>query len=119
VSLTAASNAAVVIGSNVDSWSDSMPAAATPLEWSRVIAVRLVVTARSQTPERPNPATGLCETTTVLPKWIAPDPGATPPGIDIDVRAAFADPNEWRCYRYRTFEVVVPIRNMVWFPIVS
>lgn len=74
VALTAASNAAVVIGSNVDSWSDSMPAAATALEWSRVIAVRLVVTARSQTPERPNPTTGLCETTVALHKWIAPDP---------------------------------------------
>jgi type IV pilus assembly protein PilW len=119
VPLTAPSNAAVVVGSNADSWSDSMPAAATPVDWSRVIAVRLVVTARSQTPERPDPTTGLCETTTVLPRWIAPDPGATPPGVDLDVRPAFADVNEWRCYRYRTFEVVVPIRNMVWFPIVA
>ena len=84
-----------------------------------VIVVRLVVTARSQTPEKPDPVTGLCNTTTVLPKWVAPDPGAVPPGVDLDVRAAFADVNEWRCYRYRTFEVVVPIRNMVWFPIVS
>ena len=119
ISNTAATNAAVVVGSNVDSWSDSMPAAATPVEWAKVIAIRLVVTARSQTPERPNPATGICETTTVLPKWIAPDPGAAPPGVDLDVRAAFADPNEWRCYRYRTFEVVVPIRNMVWFPVAA
>jgi len=119
IASTAPSNAAVVAGSNVDSWSDSMPAAATPTDWAKVIAIRLVVTARSQTPERPNPATGLCETTTVLPKWIDPAPGASPPGVDLDVRAAFADPNEWRCYRYRTFEVVVPIRNMVWFPVAA
>jgi len=119
VPLTAPSNAAVVLGANTDSWSDSMPAAATPVDWSRVIAVRLVVTARSQTPEKPDPVTGLCNTTTALPRWVDPDPGAAPPGIELDVRAAFADVNEWRCYRYRTFEVVVPIRNMVWFPLAS
>jgi len=68
------------------------------------------------TPEKPDPATGICNTTTVAPKWVAPAPGASPPGIDLDVTTAFADPNEWMCYRYRTFEVVVPIRNMVWFP---
>ncbi len=65
------------------------------------------------TPERPDPATGLCNTTTVQPRWIAPAP---PAGIDLDVTATFADANEWRCYRYRTYEVVVPIRNMIWFP---
>jgi len=21
----------------------------------------------------------------------------------------------WRCYRYRLFEVMVPIRNMIWY----
>jgi type IV pilus assembly protein PilW len=26
-----------------------------------------------------------------------------------------ADP-DWKCYRYRTFEAVVPIRNLMWFP---
>ncbi|MBK8322574.1 MAG: PilW family protein [Betaproteobacteria bacterium] len=118
IASNAASNAAVVVGSVVDSWSDSMPVAATSTEWSRIIAIRLVVTARSQTPERPDPD-GVCRTTTVPPKWVSPDPGATPPGIDLDVSAAFAVAGEWQCYRYRTFEVVVPIRNMVWFPLVS
>jgi type IV pilus assembly protein PilW len=114
------SGAAVVTNVNLasatDQWADSMPAAATATNWSHVIAVRLVVTARSMTPEKPDPATGICNTTTVAPKWVAPAPGASPPGIDLDVTTAFADPNEWMCYRYRTFEVVVPIRNMVWFP---
>jgi type IV pilus assembly protein PilW len=105
----ATSNASVVLG-NTDQWSDSMPAAATGADWAKVIAVRLVVTARSMTPEKPNPATGNCEATTANPKWIAPAP---PAGIDIDI--TLADPVNWRCYRYRTFEVMVPIRNMVWF----
>ena len=48
----------VTLGANVDQWADNMPVAATGADWARVIAVRLVVTARSMTPERPNPATG-------------------------------------------------------------
>ncbi|MGE0356821.1 MAG: PilW family protein [Burkholderiales bacterium] len=106
----------VNLGNNADQWADNMPAAATGANWSRVIAVRLVVTARSITPERRDPGTGLCNATTADPRWISPAPAAVPPGIVLDVRSAFADPTEWQCFRYRTFEVVVPIRNMVWFP---
>lgn len=102
----------VTIGGNADQWADNMPVGATPADWARVIAVRLVITARSMTPERPNPATGLCETTAASPKWITPAP---PLGIDLDV--SIADPVNWKCYRYRTFEVMVPVRNMVWFPL--
>lgn len=106
----------VSLGNNADQWADNMPVAATGTHWSRVIAVRLVVTARSITPERRDPGTGLCNATTNDPRWISPAPAAAPPGIVLDVRTQFADPTEWQCYRYRTFEVVVPIRNMVWFP---
>jgi type IV pilus assembly protein PilW len=95
-----------------DQWGDAMPAAATATDWAKVIAVRIVVVARSITPERPDPATGICNTTTAQPKWRSPAP---PAGIDVDVTTAFAAANEWRCYRYRPFEVTVPIRNMVWF----
>lgn len=116
---TAPSNAAVTLGTNTDQWSDSMPAAATAVDWSRVIAIRLVITSRSVTPERPDPATGVCETTTALPRWVSPAPTGVPPGVPLDVQSVFADANEWRCYRYRTFEVVVPLRNMVWFPQVA
>jgi type IV pilus assembly protein PilW len=100
-----------------DQWADNMPVAATGPDWAKVIAIRLVVTARSMTPERPDPVSGKCNTTTAQPRWIAPDPAANPPGIELDVKYAFADPDEWMCYRYRTFEVVVPLRNMLWFPL--
>ncbi len=92
-----------------DQWSDSMPAAATGPDWAKVIAIRLVITARSATPERVNPVTGVCETTTANPTWMTPNP---PVAVDVSL----ADPANWQCYRYRTFEVMVPIRNMVWFP---
>lgn len=117
VASTATYNAEVNLASNQDQWADSMPAVATGVHWQRVIAVRLVVTARSITPERPDPVSGLCTATTVQPRWIAPAPTAVPPGIEIDVKSTFADANEWMCYRYRTFEVVVPIRNMLWYPL--
>jgi type IV pilus assembly protein PilW len=101
----------VSIGGTTDQWADNMPAAATGADWARVIAIRLVVTSRSMTPEKPNPATGVCDTTTQLPKWFANDPVFA---IDVDIK--LADPANWQCYRYRTFEVTVPLRNMVWFP---
>jgi type IV pilus assembly protein PilW len=109
----AAVNDNVVLG-NTDQWANNMPAAATGTDWAKVIAIRLVITARSMTPERPNPATGVCDATTANPKWIAPAP---PAGVDIDV--TLWDPANWRCYRYRTFDVMVPLRNMVWFPIAA
>ena len=116
VASTAPSKVDVDIASDTDQWADSMPAAATGTHWARIIAVRLVVTARSMTPEKRDPGTGLCTATVNDPRWIALAPSTIPPGIVLDVRTTFADPTEWQCYRYRTFEVVVPIRNMVWFP---
>jgi type IV pilus assembly protein PilW len=93
-----------------DQWGYAMPAGAVAADWQRVIAVRLFVVARSMTPERKD-AGGNCVTTTVAPRWIAPAP---PAGVAVDVSAW--NPAEWGCYRYRSFEVVVPIRNMMWFP---
>jgi type IV pilus assembly protein PilW len=103
----AASNAVVALGAT-DQWADAMPAGATPADWQKVIAVRLAVVARSMQPEKPNPATNVCDATTVAPFWQTK-------GVAIDVSA---DPN-WKCYRYRLFEVTVPLRNMVWFALPS
>lgn len=119
ISPTANTAVDVNLAANADQWADNMPAGATATHWARVIAIRLVVTARSITPERPNPATGVCDATTAQPRWIAPAPAGAPPGIELDVKSAFADPNEWMCYRYRTFEVVVPLRNILWYPLTT
>lgn len=88
-----------------DQWADAHPVVMTSADWTRIIAVRLAVVARSITPERANPASGVCEATTVMPMWRAKN-------VALDIGA---DPN-WRCYRYRVFEVTVPIRNMIWWP---
>jgi type IV pilus assembly protein PilW len=80
--------------------------AATAAHWGLILAVRLAVVARSGQPERPDPTTFLCNTTTVAtaPSWNN--------GTAIDVTT---DP-DWQCYRYRVFETVIPIRNLIWLP---
>lgn len=103
VPANAVSTASLALGNN-DQWGDAMPVAATAQDWQKVIAVRMAIVSRSMTPERPNPGTGVCEATSANPMWFAR-------GIPIDVTA---NP-DWRCYRYRVFEVTVPLRNMVWF----
>ncbi|MEQ1880071.1 MAG: PilW family protein [Burkholderiales bacterium] len=70
-------------------------------DWSRVLAIRVAVVARSALAERPNPATGLCETTTVEPTW------------SRGVLTVSGDPS-WQCYRYKVYETVVPLRNQIW-----
>ena len=89
----------------VDAWSPPAPPAApaTPTDWSRVLALRIAVVARSQQPERPDSNTGVCNTTTAAPTWS---------GGSISLTA---DVN-WKCYRYRVFEAVIPVRNQIWVP---
>ena len=96
---------ATLVANGPDQWADTMPVGAVAAtEWQKVIAVRLVVVSRSANPEKVNPVSGVCDATSVSPTW-----QATGRAIDLS-----ANPN-WKCYRYRLFEVVVPLRNMVWF----
>lgn len=71
-------------------------------DFKRIKAVRLAVVVRSPLKERADPE-GACAVTTAAPvAW----PGG--PVIDLG-----NDP-EWQCYRYRVFETVVPLRNVLW-----
>jgi len=70
----------------------------TPVLLRRIKAVRVVIVARSAKLEAPG-------TTTVAPvAW----PDAASPAINLS-----ADPN-WQRYRYRTYQLVIPIRNVIW-----
>ena len=86
-----------------DRWEATMPVGATPTDWSRVLAVRIAVVARSAQPEPLRPGQTACDVTTAPPTWKNP-----PTPISVA-----ADPN-WQCYRYRVFETTVPLRNMIW-----
>ena len=84
----------------VDRWDNVTPPAGSE-EWQRIVAIRIALVARSTTPEKADPD-GQCRTTTSYPAWA---------GGEIDLSVTGAD---WQCYRYKVFQTVVPIRNMIW-----
>jgi len=76
----------------------------------QIIAVRLAVLARSEHYEKPSTAGGACEATTAAnrPTWGGT---ASLPFLTFDAPGALPS-----CYKYRVFETVVPLRNMIWRP---
>ena len=84
---------------------DSSGAAGNSGDWMRLGAVRIAIVVRNQYPDKPDPGTGLCNTTTNPPAWTW---GAVPA---LTMAAQQAD---WQCYRYKVFESVIPLRNMFW-----
>lgn len=85
-------------------------------DFQRIAALRLAVVARSKAPEKPG-ADGACGATASAPVVFATaEPlGVAPAPITLDVAVA-GDPVGWRCYRYRVFEAIVPLRNAGWRP---
>jgi type IV pilus assembly protein PilW len=90
----------------VDRYDNVTPANGT--EWQQVLSIRLAVLARSDHYERPQPAGSPCTATTNAnaPTWVG---GSFPALGDLSNTA-----NPARCYTYRVFETVVPLRNMIW-----
>lgn len=69
---------------------------------SQIRAIRVAIVARSPHKEKPSVTGSVCDTTTQAPiPW--------PNGSAMNLSS---DPN-WRCYRYRVFKTVVPIKNIV------
>jgi type IV pilus assembly protein PilW len=96
----------------VDVWTKVLPATGpgtnfTASDIMQVIAVRLAVLARDNHYHKPSTAGGPCEATTAAnrPTWSG--------GDFLTFDAAGALPS---CYKYRVFETVVPLRNMIWRP---
>jgi type IV pilus assembly protein PilW len=84
----------------VDSFSNTTPASGA--EWQQVLGVRLAVLARIGVYEKPT--AGVCTATTVAPTWANGTRSFTlPEGLPS-------------CYRYRVFETLVPLRNLIWRP---
>jgi type IV pilus assembly protein PilW len=85
-------------------------------DYRRVAAIRIAIVARSAAPEKPG-SSGACGATTTAPVLFA---SASPSGVTaVPVTAPVAlanDPLDWKCYRYRVFESIIPIRNSGWRP---
>jgi len=75
--------------------------ATTPANWSRLLAVRVALLSRSQQFEK-------TEVTPNAPEWSG---GAF---VMSDIAGAPGDTANWKRYRYRVYEKVIPLRNMVW-----
>jgi len=98
-------------------WSASAPA-----DWRSVMAVRVSVLVRSRQYEltRDQGASGVRPVTpSASNPYYFGDPAntflmrnvdGTPDGFNDTT----PDPNNWRYYRYRVYERVIPLRNMVW-----
>lgn len=99
----------------VDVYDQTTPA--TNADWLRVLTVRLIVVSRSGQYEKEI-------VTPANPRW---EVGATPPTFDasasapcagqcvsIDVGAGAVGDVDAKHYRYKVFETIVPLRNMLW-----
>lgn len=100
----------------VDTWSDTMidadgnGAVGNSGDIGRIYAVRLAVVARSAQREKVD-SSGACTATTAasvnMPAWSG---GA----IDVSKNPDGTANADWQCYRYKTFETVIPLRNLIW-----
>jgi type IV pilus assembly protein PilW len=91
----------------VNEWVDAKGATwATPTldNWKRIKAIRIALVARSTQYEKPDAGTA-CTTTTsdTVTTW------STWATFDASKYS-----NDWQCYRYKVFETVVPLRNVMW-----
>lgn len=91
---------------SVSSWTAATGAWAHPTAaaFQQVKAIRVALVARSVQYEKPAPNTQ-CSTTTddMVGKWSS--------------WAKFSTrnyPADWKCYRYKVFETIVPLRNVIW-----
>jgi len=110
-------------GTVVGQWSNTMIDAdqaggiGSPGDYARVVAVRIAVVARSKAPERPSTGT-VCDATKVAPTLFGTPQPQTLAAVKVDNLnlAVTGDTVDWKCYRYRVFETIVPIRNNAWRP---
>jgi type IV pilus assembly protein PilW len=96
---------------------------AVPADWRQVLAIRVAVLVRSRQFERGDPgaASGVFAVTPTASnpfyfgdpvgrKFLMTNVDGTPDSFaDTD-----ANPNNWRYYRYRVYERVIPLRNVLW-----
>lgn len=68
----------------------------------RIKAIRVAIVARSAEKIAARNSSGVCTTTAAAPIWF------DNPAIDLSGMA------DWQCYRYKVYQTIIPIRNVVW-----
>lgn len=98
-------------------WLAALPAGA---DWRRVLAIRVAVLVRSRQFERSgDPAASVPGVVTATNPYYFDDPVnhkflMTNVDGSLPATATVGDPNNWRHYRYRVYERVIPLRNLLW-----
>lgn len=101
-----------------DTWT---PGAPTGYDWSRVLAIRIAIVVRSQQYEKTDLADGFNMVGGVIKLW--PDAPSTETTGCVN-SAALTGPASTgptytvpdTKYRYRVFETIIPLRNVLWMP---
>jgi type IV pilus assembly protein PilW len=68
-------------------------------------AIRVAIVARSMRLENPTGAGGTCDFNVTAPVVWKDDPATV-----VDLSAI----PDWKCYRYKVFQTIIPLRNMLW-----
>jgi type IV pilus assembly protein PilW len=107
IDLQAEYGIAPALSQQVNEWQPATGARVSPLATAdnrRIKAVRIALVARSAQFEKPD-SSGVCTTTTadMVDNWSS--------WATFDTANYPAD---WACYRYKVFETVVPLRNIIW-----
>lgn len=85
-------------------------------DYQRIAAVRIAVVARSKTVQKPKPGAA-CDATTVMPTVFTANVPSGVAAVSQQVNVAVSgDTVDWKCYRYRVFETIVPILNSQYRP---
>ena len=110
----------------VDKWTNVSPA--TPAQWGQVLSIKVGLLVRSRQFERTadQSASGVPQPVTpTAPIWSGTADAAAAGVVskfemtNIDGKldsygANDPNPNNWRYYRYRVYEKVIPLRNVIW-----
>lgn len=98
----------------VTEWHDAIGAWAAPtlVDRNRIKAIRVAVIARSDRRDASTVSSQCSSTVAANPTGVCAWAGnATSPAPTVNLSTADAD---WQHYRYRTFETIIPLRNVIW-----
>lgn len=106
---------AVANSNQITQWVDPSGgtwAAPTVANRNRIKAVRIAVIARNAQREASNVSTACSSTTAAAPTGVCAWAGTVAsPAPTVDLSAVDAN---WARYRYRVFETIIPLRNVIW-----
>lgn len=100
----------------VDQYDTTTPTTAD--DWSRVLSVRIAVVARSEVREKDAVTTADpvwdVGTATTVSGTTACSTGSSRKCLTLTIPKPNATDTEWQHYRYKVYDTVVPLRNVVW-----